>query len=154
MRSSCLTGVLAVLLAGCASGESAEAPAGTAGEDHSAHSSGAAAAETPIHPHTHLDSIPASYHGVYEGSLQACAKPSDQRLTVAARELRFHESVGTVRSVGFGGSDAIAVEADYTGEGESWRNLRILKLLENGARLSVKGEGEALERVRCPKGTR
>jgi hypothetical protein len=153
MRSSCLTGTVAVLLAGCASGQSGQAPAGAAGEGHASHAAGAPA-DTQIHPHTHLDSIPAAYHGVYEGSLQACARPSDRRLTVSARELRFHESVGSVRSVGFGGSDAIAVEADYKGEGQSWRSLRILKLAENGAKLSVKGEGESLDRVRCPAGAR
>ncbi|HEX8307438.1 MAG TPA: hypothetical protein VF645_03360 [Allosphingosinicella sp.] len=153
MRSLFLTGTVAALLAGCASGESGQAPAQAAGEGHASHSNGAPA-DTAIHPHTHLDSIPVAYHGVYEGSLEACARPSDRRLAVSARELRFHESVGSVRSVGFGGSDAIAVEADYKGEGQSWRNLRILRLTENGTKLSVKGEGESIDRVRCPRGAR
>lgn len=166
MRSLCLTGTVAMLLAGCASGESGQTQAGKADESpasaapassHGSHAShgGSPASDTPTHPHTSVDSIPAAYRGVYDASLEACARPSDQRLTVSARELRFHESVGTVRSVSYGGGfGAIAVEADYEGEGERWRNLRILTLTENGARLTVKGEGTSLTRVRCPKGAR
>ncbi|HYW16565.1 MAG TPA: hypothetical protein VE891_10500 [Allosphingosinicella sp.] len=153
MRSLWLTVSISALLAGCAGGESGQTPAVTAGEGQAAHVHGAPG-DTAIRPHMHLTSIPAAFHGVYDRSLEACARPSDQRLTVSARELRFHESVGSVRSIGYGGSDAIAVEADYEGEGRRWRNLRILKLAENGARLSVKGDGDSLDRVRCPAGAR
>ena len=152
MRSLALVGMVAVLIAGCASEESRPAAAGTVDDAHAHH--GAPSASGPQHPHSDSPVIPAAYHGVYDGSLEACGRPSDQRLTVSARELRFHESVGTVRSVAWGGTGAIAVEADYEGEGERWRNLRILSLAENGAKLSVKGEGDSLVRVRCPAGTR
>lgn len=161
MRSLWLTGTVATLLAGCAGGESGQTPVGKAGETSASHaaSHGASHAhspssDTPLHPHTSVESIPAAYRGVYDGSLEACARPSDQRLTISARELRFHESVGTVRSVAWGGTGAIAVEADYEGEGERWRNLRILSLAENGARLTIKGEGASLTRVRCPNQAR
>lgn len=153
MRSLSLTGTIAVLLAGCATGESGQTQAGKADEPPASHAH-SPSSDTPQHAHSHVDLIPAAYLGVYDGSLEACARPSDQRLTVSARELRFHESVGTVRSVSWGGTGAIAVEADYEGEGERWRSLRILSLAENGARLTVKGEGTALVRVRCPKGAR
>ena len=149
MRSLTLTGTIAVLLAGCASGESGQALAGKADEPPASHAH-PSSSDTPEHPHTHFDSIPAAYHGVYDLSLQACARPSTERVTVSGRELRFHESVGSVRSVAFGGTGAIAVEADYEGEGERWRSLRILSLAENGARLTIKGEGDSLNRVRCP----
>jgi len=149
MRSLSLLGAVTAAIAGCATGESGQAPAGKIEEGHASHA-GAPGSDTPTHPHTRFDSIPVAYHGVYDGSLEACAGPSDQRLTVSAKELRFHESVGTVRSVAFGGRGAIAVEADYEGEGERWRNLRILSLTDNGSRLTVKGEGDSLDRVRCP----
>ena len=153
MRSLCLTGMVTLLLAGCASGESGKTLAGKADEPPAAHAH-SSSSDTPQHAHSHVDSIPAAYLGVYDGSLEACARPSVERVTVSGRELRFHESVGTVRSVAWGGTGAIAVEADYEGEGERWRSLRILSLAENGARLTIKGEGTALVRVRCPKGAR
>jgi hypothetical protein len=146
-----------MLLGGCASGESGQTGAGTVDKAPANHASSHAhspSSDTPQHPHAFVGSIPAAYRGVYDGSLEACARPSVERLTVSARELRFHESVGSVRSVAFGGTGAIAVEADYEGEGERWRSLRILSLAENGARLTVKGEGTSLVRVRCPKGAR
>jgi hypothetical protein len=98
------------------------------------------------------DSIPAAFHGVYDGSLEACARPSDQRLTVSAGELRFHESIGSVRKVDPGPSGAIRVEADYQGEGESWRSRRDLLLSERGSKLAISGDGTSLVRVRCPQG--
>ena len=153
MRLMALLGTVAVLIAGCASGESGQAPAGKVDEGHAPHAH-APSSDTPTHAHTHLENMPAAYQGVYDVSLEACARPSDGRLTISARELRFHESVGTVRSVGYGGPGAISVEADYEGEGERWRNLRILSLGDNGAKLTIKGEGDSLERVRCPQGAR
>jgi uncharacterized protein YceK len=153
MRSLWLTGTVAALLGGCASVESGQTVAVKADEAPASHDH-SPASDTPLHPHTQVDSIPAAYRGVYDISLEACGRPSDGRLTVSARELRFHESIGSVRSVAYGGTGAIAVEADYQGEGERWRGLRILSLTENGAKLTLKGEGTSLNRVRCPEGVR
>jgi hypothetical protein len=153
MRSLALVGTVAALLAGCANKESGPAVAGKADESH-AHHAAPSPAEGPQHPHSFSDNVPTAYHGVYEGSLQACARPSDQRLTVSAQQLRFHDRIGSVRNVAFGGTGAIAVEADYEGEGERGRSLRILRLIDNGTRLNVKGEGDSVDRVRCPAGTR
>lgn len=97
--------------------------------------------------------IPAAFLGVYDASLEACGKPSDRRLAVSATALRFHESIGTVREVTDAGAGAIRVEADYEGEGESWRSLRELRLDDGGAKLTVSGDGTSLVRVRCPAGT-
>lgn len=156
MRSLSLLGTVVVLISGCASGQSGQTNGGKADEahaDHAAHA-GSPSPRGPEHPHSYSNSIPAPYHGVYDLSLEACARPSIEQLTVSARELRFHESVGAVRSVAYGGSGAIAVEADYEGEGQRWRNLRILKLSDNDSRLTVQGNGDRLDRVRCPQGTR
>ncbi len=158
MRSLSFLGTVALLISGCASGESGQTNGGKADEAHAAHDAhdahGPPSPRGPGHPHSFSDSIPAPYHGVYDASLEACARPSIERLTVSARELRFHESLGAVRSVSYGGSGAIAVEADYEGEGQKWRNLRILKLSDNDSRLTVQGDGGRLDRVRCPRGTR
>jgi hypothetical protein len=159
MRSLFLIGTVAVLISGCASGDSGQTNGGKADEAHAAHDAhaghgGPPSPRGPEHPHSFNDSIPAPYHGVYDASLEACARPSIDRLTISARELRFHESLGAVRSVAYGGLGAIAVEADYEGEGQRWRNLRILKLSDNDTRLTVQGDGGRLERVRCPQRTR
>jgi hypothetical protein len=98
--------------------------------------------------------IPAAFHGIYDRSIDSCARPSQDRLTVSARELRFHESIGIVRSVNSGPSDSIRVEADYQGEGESWRAVRELRLSNGGGTLTVGGDGTRLDRVRCPAGER
>ena len=93
--------------------------------------------------------IPTPFHGVYDASREACGRPSEYRLTVSARELRFHESIGAVRSVVADGPDAIRINADYQGEGESWSNVQALRLADGGATLTVTGEGTSLTRVRC-----
>lgn len=98
--------------------------------------------------------IPATLLGVYDSSIEACAGPSDGRLVVSPTELRFHESIGTVRQVTSTGAGTATVEADYQGEGESWRNRRDLKLGEGGATLTVSGDGTSFVRVRCPEAAR
>jgi hypothetical protein len=100
------------------------------------------------------DSIPAAFHGVYDVSREACGRPGDGRLAVSARELRFHESVGTVRSVSPTQSGAMRVAADYQGEGQSWRSSRDLSLSGDGSKLTVSGEGTSMVRTRCPDGAR
>lgn len=111
-------------------------------------------APTPPSPPATGKTIPATLLGVYDASIESCAGRSDGRLTVAPTELRFHESVGTVRQVTSTGAGTVTVEADYRGEGESWRNLRELKLGEGGATLTVSGDGTSFVRVRCPEGAR
>lgn len=98
--------------------------------------------------------IPSSFHGVYDASVEACARPSDARLTVSEQELRFHESIGTVRTVVPAGAGSVSVEADYQGEGESWRSVRELRLGGGGSTLTISGDGIRFTRVRCPAGTR
>jgi len=118
---------------------------------------GVTAAEARVRPPpkpAKARSIPSAFHGVYDSSPEACVRPSDGRLAVTARELRFHESIGSVRSVVLLESGAIRVEADYQGEGERWRSSRELRLSKNGAKLSVGGDGTRFDRVRCRKGGR
>jgi hypothetical protein len=153
MRAIGLVAAAAMLLGGCGSPKVATSDAaGNAAPPAPAAAGPAAEAPAPAPPPITADSIPAAFHGVYDGSREACAGPSDQRLTVSAGELRFHESIGSVRKVASEPSGAIRVEADYQGEGESWRSTRRLSLSEGGAALTVSGDGTSLVRVRCPKG--
>jgi hypothetical protein len=94
--------------------------------------------------------LPPAFHGAYDESGEACGRPSEYRLVVTQSELRFHESIGTVRSVSVQDRRTVTVNADYQGEGQSWRNARRLELSEDGGTLTVAGEGTSLARVRCP----
>jgi hypothetical protein len=94
--------------------------------------------------------LPASFHGIYDASREACAASSQERLRVEGGELRFHESSGKVVTVTAHGPRRLSVVADYQGEGESWRSTRELELSDDGATLTISGDGTRLVRVRCP----
>ncbi len=93
--------------------------------------------------------IPEAFRGTYDQNEEGCARPSEYRLTVDAGELRFHESIGKVRSVKVLAPKEIEVLADYQGEGEAWQNVRTLEL--DGKRLTISGEGTRIDRLRCPE---
>lgn len=99
--------------------------------------------------------IPAPFLGVYDRTLASCSGPSQERTTITPTELRFHETIGKVRSVLLRRENELEVDADYQGEGEFWRSNRLLTLSQGGARLIIDGDGTspALARVRCPAGT-
>ena len=91
--------------------------------------------------------IPAAFQGVFDESKAACAGSGEARLEVSGGELRFHESIGTIRNVAIASPTEISVTADYQGEGESWHNVRTLKL--SGDTLIISGDGTSLARIRC-----
>jgi ferric-dicitrate binding protein FerR (iron transport regulator) len=98
--------------------------------------------------------IPAPFLGVYDRTLGRCSGASQERTTITPGELRFHETIGKVRSVLLRRENELEVDADYQGEGEYWRSNRLLTLSEGGARLIMDGDGTrpAMIRVRCPAG--
>jgi hypothetical protein len=134
MRESILIVAAAGLLAACGSPE----PAGNE-----------AAPAASARPAERAAAVPAAFQGIYDESREACRRPSEYRLTVSAHDLRFHESIGAVREVAVEGPDAIRVDADYQGEGESWRATHRLRLDDGGATLTIVGNGTKLRRVRC-----
>lgn len=157
MRANVLVAVAALLLAACGPGQnSAEIGGNEAAAAPAAPSrpKSAALPSLPEPKRAEEKSIPAAFHGVYDASAQACGRPGDGRLTVMARELRFHESIGSVRAVTSRSAGLIRVEADYQGEGEKWRNSHELRLSGDGAKLTVSGEGMSFDRVRCVEGGR
>ena len=95
------------------------------------------------------DTIPAQFRGVYDTSADACSRPSENRLAVGPRELRFHESIGAVRSVSVESGDSVRVTADFQGEGESWSAVHTLTLGGSGERLIVARDASRSVRVRC-----
>jgi hypothetical protein len=149
VRTHILAAAAAAFLTACGAAERgndapAEAPAASGGNG---------AAEAPKPPRRDdvvaTDALPLRFHGTYDESGEACRRPSMYRLTVSARELRFHESIGTIREVVPESPDSVGVAADFEGEGERWRSMRQLRLSDAGARLTVSGDGTAMTRVRC-----
>jgi hypothetical protein len=156
MRGSAILPALAAgaLLAGCGVRQETDRNTNNqlvpASGSSASNSSGPAAPE-PVPPPATGKTIPAAMLGVYDASLEACGQSSEARLTVSPTELRFHESIGTVRQVTTAGAEAASVDADYQGEGESWRNLRVLRLGDGGKTLTISGDGTRLVLVRCPE---
>lgn len=94
--------------------------------------------------------VPQRFRGTFDRDAAACtARASIERLTIAASELRFHESLGAVKSVSADGADAIRIAADYSGEGMAWSTSQRLTLVQGDTRLVVAGEGAPITRVRC-----
>ena len=92
----------------------------------------------------------ASFQGLWSGLQDVCG---DSRavleLTVAPDKLIFHESVGTVQSVTPRSDGTIAVEAAFTGEGQSWTRTLALRGSDDGQRLTIVHDGVAITRKRC-----
>lgn len=92
----------------------------------------------------------SSFQGRWAGMQDVCG---DSRavleLTVAPDKLIFHESVGTVQSVTPRSDGTIAVEAAFTGEGQSWTRTLVLRGSGDGQLLTIVHDGVAITRKRC-----
>lgn len=145
-RPLLLLGLLFAALAGCKETE----PSNEALPSGHEPAAPAAAVKPPVlSKPTRSNIIPPDFHGVFDASAAACGKPSEYRLAVSARELRFHESAAIVRSVTIDSRDSIHVAGDYQGEGESWKATRQLRLSDDGSKLTITGDGTELVRIRC-----
>lgn len=133
--------LLAGLIAGCGSPSTTEKANGNEAD--------LAAPAPPSEAAPRAAAIPAAFHGVFDRDLGTCANRSVYRLVVSADSLRFHESVGRVRSVARDGPNSISVAADYQGEGDSWSATQRLRLSDDGDRLTIAGRGTETVRVRC-----
>ena len=145
-----------LLLAGCRQAANEAAPvvndagvpanAAAASAEASAANGQAEATEEVV-----ADRIPAAFHGAYDRDGAACESPgSEERLRISADALHFHESIGEVRSVSAQRDRTISVEADFQGEGESWRNILRLSLGAGGTLTVTQPDGSSLTRIRCP----
>ncbi len=94
--------------------------------------------------------IPARYHGEWVGVGDTCGQPTDSRLTVTERDMRFWESVGTVTQVSAIDEKTIEVDAGYEGEGDRWSRHQRLTLSDGGDQLVITDQGQAFRRKRCP----
>lgn len=93
--------------------------------------------------------LPAAFLGVWDVNPK-CPSTSDTKLTVSATELTFFESGGTIRKVTVKSADEAIVEADFSGEGDTWSRAMPLKLGEGGKTLTTdEGTDKAVTRSRC-----
>ncbi|MBU0931984.1 MULTISPECIES: hypothetical protein [Sphingobium] len=94
--------------------------------------------------------VPAAMQGRWAGAAERCGdKAAALELTVMPDQLLFHESVGTVKQVTQDADGRAAVEAAFTGEGQSWTRTLALTLSKDGKALTVVNDGTAVTRKRC-----
>lgn len=94
--------------------------------------------------------IPVGMQGRWAGAAERCGdKAAALELTVTPDQLLFHESVGTVKSVTQDKDGRAAVEAAFTGEGQSWTRTLALRTSADGKALTVVNDGTAVTRKRC-----
>ena len=83
--------------------------------------------------------IPARFHGVWDVADGTCMAASDLRLEIAARDIGFYESHGTLLRVTEDANGAAILALAMEGEGEQWDMEMILAHTGTGAgeRLAV-----------------
>lgn len=93
--------------------------------------------------------LPAGFLGVWDVN-PACPATSDTKLTVAATELTYFESGATIRKVTVKSATEAVVDADFSGEGETWSRSVHLKLGDGGKTLTAdESTDKAVTRSRC-----
>jgi hypothetical protein len=96
------------------------------------------------------DTVPVALQGRWTGASDGCADVgAELELQVTPTRLIFHESVGTITRVIRQGEDRVAVEAAFTGEGESWTKRLEMRGSADGRQLTVANDGQAVVRKRC-----
>lgn len=94
--------------------------------------------------------LPAAFRGQWTGTTEECGNPrSDLYLALRPKEMRFYESIGAITAVEQVAPDAIIVDADYQGEGQSWTRRQKLSLSADGTLLTVANQGNSIVRKRC-----
>jgi hypothetical protein len=165
MRIFPVFGAAAMLIGGCGpqGGNEAEtnraaAPPAAPAPEPTGNGSAALAAPKASEPFIPVSgtTIPAAFQGVYERRVANCGGPSQERTTITPTELRWHETIGKVRSTLHRRENELEVNADYQGEGEFWHSNRLLTLDQGGARLVIDSDGDSrgMQVFRCPAGTR
>ncbi|GGA06933.1 hypothetical protein GCM10010923_16120 [Blastomonas marina] len=101
-----------------------------------------------------LRAIPARFLGAWDYVEGNCDPTSDLRMEIGQRRIVFYESVGDVTGIRAEGEDAIVVDMNMSGEGETWTQSTKLTLEDGGDRLVPSEAGddggyEPMPRKRC-----
>lgn len=132
-----------VMLAACSAPKASDDP------PPDASSSAAPASEAQSPPEVAAAELPAGFLGVWDVN-PACPATSDTKLTVSATDLTFFESGAAIRKVTVKSSDETIVDADFSGEGETWSRSLHLTLGDGGKTLTTdEGTDKEVRRSRC-----
>ncbi len=141
---------LALFLSACGSDGD---PAGAPWNNGARESSGDTIDGEPAPPKRTPDRLPAipdPFRGDWAAGGTDCGPLSDGRLTVAADELRFYESVARPTYILREDDQAIALELAFSGEGESWTETTTLRILPDGRLSRRDPNGTEVLYSRCP----
>lgn len=106
--------------------------------------------DTPPPPAAPDGLIPAAFQGRWVGEQEKCGdRAAPLELKVAPDSLIFHESVGTVKAVRAESDGRVAVDAAFTGEGQSWTRTLQMRASPEGQALTITNDGTAVVRKRC-----
>ncbi len=96
-------------------------------------------------------SIPAKFQGKWVQDLGNCNLPvDDSKLVISEKLLEFHESEGKVISTRVAGNLDLYGVADFSGEGQTWRDSFHLRLSKNQMALTtIYDDGSSFTRYRC-----
>lgn len=99
--------------------------------------------------------IPSAFLGVWDHDGESCDVPSDMRLEIAPKSIRFYESRGEVTRIEVDSEDSIVVSLAMEGEGEKWHMARKLDLSDDGKILTESSVDEdrfdPIKLIRCDK---
>ncbi|QPC99184.1 hypothetical protein [Qipengyuania soli] len=128
---------LFLAMAACSPGpdaSGADEPVGAAGSGEAKASAQTSPTSSPT-PVT-AEEIPSTFLGVWDHDKPSCDVPSDMRLEIAPKSIRFYESRGEVTRIEVDSADSIVVSLAMEGEGEKWQMARKLDLSDDGNTLT------------------
>lgn len=146
---------LALVLAGCGQPSGTPEAGGEPGAPAAPAATPATAPDAPA-----ANTIPARFHGLWDGESGTCQPDSDLRLDIAPQTIDFYESSGTVTAISedAAADGAARISLAMEGEGDTWSMSFTLSLTGTGPgeRLIVQHEAaegepepEALTLKRC-----
>ncbi|WP_336974584.1 hypothetical protein [Sphingobium aromaticiconvertens] len=96
------------------------------------------------------DTVPVTFQGRWTGAKDNCTDAgAELELQITPKELIFHESVGTITRITRQEGGKVAIDAAFTGEGQSWTRRLEVRASADGQTLTIANDGQAVVRKRC-----
>ncbi len=143
--------VAALCLTACSPQTQTPADSVSASASETETASVVASSAAPVSSAAAIATLPAGFVGKWDEGPKPCsaAYRSQMQLDIAASEMSFFESGGTVKSVKVNSPTDIVAEVAMAGEGETWTSKMHMVLTDDGKTLTI-DEGKAGVRKRCP----